>query len=146
MASFILLTLSLLSVSFWSLLRLQTRTLGLNEGQIQARFAARGGVEDAILELKNGATWGDTSEMSSQWTYEDGLTYYKSTESSIPLTHFDYPVTISVSVEGNPAIETMTVNSTATVLSKGTLFRSVLLARVVRTLTGEFHIVSMREN
>jgi hypothetical protein len=157
LASFVFLAITLLCVSYWQLIRVKTTMVFLKEKQFQAYLAARSGVEDAIFELRQGHTWDTGGGLSSQWTHLDGSTFYK-TSGLLPannLTHFDYPVTISVTVEGDPSVGTLNVVSESQVgLGRVGLekkdkleraYTSHLQADVIRSLRGEFFIVNMKE-
>ncbi len=145
LAVFVVLTLCLLSMSYWKLVEINTQMAGLKEGGMMAFFAARGGIEEAAYELKQGHVWGSDT-MSPQWRLESGNTYYKSTSSAVPLTHFSYPTTMSVTVVGDPETQTVNVTSVAQVSRRGQVFSRRLQAKLIKsTPEGSIHILEVQE-
>ena len=108
--------------------------------------------------LKEGHTWSASGGLSSQWTARDATTFHKQNAADISqgLTQFDYPVSISVTVVGDPDTTTVNITSEAEVFfvragvpekpdERARVYRAKLNADVVKSFTGEFHIVKMRD-
>ena len=147
LTSFLLLALTLLCVSYWKLIRAKTITIQLKDSRLKAYTAARAGIEDAINELQLGHSWQQGSlDLSPQWSHVTGNTFFKSTTHSTPLTHFAYPASFSVTVVGDPSSETVNITSVSSVdPHKGHFYKSQLKAEVVKSLSGDMHIISLKE-
>ncbi|MCP4050543.1 MAG: hypothetical protein GY730_07555 [bacterium] len=146
LASFIILLVSMLCVSYWILIRINTTMLILKEKNIQVYYAALGGIEDAISEIREGHPWGNYSQgFSQQWQHLSGNTYYKSSVyGSIPLSNFDYPVTISVTLDGDPMVSTVSIKSVSEINDNGKTYSKILEATVIRALSQEVHILNTK--
>ncbi len=146
MTVFMLMTLTLLAVSYWKMIEINTQNMELKEGELRAFMAARGGIEDAVYELGAFRAW-SASELSSQWQQSGVDTFYKSTTGATPLTHFDSPTTISVTVTGDPATDTVNITSVGQVRLFNRQFMKTFSAQVIRSSpNNEIHIVTIQEN
>lgn len=119
----------------------------MKKNTMRAYYAARGGIEDAILEIRDGHTWGDyDGGFSIQWQSLGGGTYYKtSTGIAHALSGFDYPVTISVTLTGDPDVSTVNIVSESEIVDNDIRFSKKLSAQIVKSITGEVHEVSVQE-
>lgn len=137
---FVMMTVAILSISFWEITRMTTRTFFLREKNIQAFYAARAGIEDAIYEIREGNDW-QIGQVSPQWEAFSGDTFMKSTSGSTPITHFSYPATIFVTVSGDPDVGTVNIVSTGEVTSpqeSTKIYRRTLSAQVIKSEQGVF--------
>jgi|GEM_PF-5511528 len=142
---YILLMITLLCAAYWQMLRFNTRMLEAKQGHLKAYYAARAGLADALSEIKQGHTWGSLN-MDPQWVFDTGTTFYKSTSATPPLTHFDSPTTLSVTVVGNPLIETINITSLAKVYSSQQEYITILKAQAIRSSPdNEIHILGVQE-
>ena len=87
---FVFLVVSLITLSLWKLIELRIK-LSLNQEQhLRAKFAARSGIEDAIMEIKAGHSWEENNDaLNSEWVYVSDDTFYKSNSNSNSLSFFD---------------------------------------------------------
>jgi len=121
------------------------KSLSVKVGGLQAYFAARGGIEDAISEIKENIVWG-SDDMDDQWNKINETTYYKSNRNvSTSLTHFDYPTRIEVSVIGDPNVETVNIVSKSEIHQGASLFLHSFEATVIKTLSGEVVVIDVKE-
>jgi hypothetical protein len=145
-ASFIFIALTLICFSYTKLIRYKTIMVISQERQVQAFFAARGGIEDALYELKEEHAWDTGGDLDGQWQHQSGGTFYKvsGTNPATQLTHFDYPVTISVTVDNSASDGEIDIVSRSEISVSGRRFASQLKAEVIRSLSGELHIRSIQ--
>lgn len=138
LTTFFLLTVALLIGSFWGALRINIRTAQVKENELRAHYAAKAGVADLIDELRSGHTWDTAGSLSPQWVNTGGSTFYKSHLAPTPLTTYDYPVTISVTLNGDPSVEKAEVISAAQITGDDlkTYSRTVRIF-IVKTLSGD---------
>ena len=145
------LILSLISLFYWQMLSMLAKQKTLKNDSVQAYFAARSGIEAALDEIKNGNAWTQNStQLSSQWHFVsvsgNATTFYKSTSGSNPLTHFSLPVTFSVTVSGDPSIETVNITSISQVGSNNiSPSTKTLSMKIIRSPSGEINIISTEE-
>lgn len=144
LTSFMLVILSLLMVSYWAMVKVKLKMAQAKQAQVRALYAARAGVADAIDELRSGHDWDELS-IDSQWVKVNATTFYKSTSAIEPLVGFDYPVTFSVTVKGDPATERISITSKAEVLYDSQEFEQQLDVVVVRSLANEITFISTTE-
>lgn len=143
-STFILLMVSVILISYWRLIQINSALLQNRESGMRAYYAARGGLEDAVSEIKPNGVWGDSESMDEQWVQtEEG--FYKSSSAQHPLIGFDYPVTISVSLVGDPLTETVNITSRADISIGQKRYQQTLLAEVIRSLSGEIFIKKIME-
>jgi hypothetical protein len=146
MTVFMVMALTLLSFSYWKMIEMSTQNIELKEGELKAMMAARGGIEDAAYELGAFHSW-TLAQVSSQWNQKTADTFYKSTVAPVPLTHFDSPTTISVTVTGDPSTGTINISSSAEVFAFNRTFLKTFSAQAIRSSpNNEIHIVAIREN
>jgi hypothetical protein len=145
-STFIVLIVSLICVSYWMLIRINTKMLVLKERNIQSYYAALGGIEDAISEIRNNQSWGSGDPFNARWKQVSGQTYYKSNSagSPAPLSNFDHPTTISVTVIGDPSIETLNITCKAEVGNEDLQYTKTLQAHVIKSLSNEVHIIDIQ--
>jgi hypothetical protein len=145
LATFIVLAISMICVSYWILIKVNTKMIFLKEKNLQTYYAALGGIEDAISEFRNGESWGVGVGFNSRWSHSSGSTYYKSNRpgSPAPLPHFSYPVTITVTVVGDPAIETLNITCQSEINTGNMEYKKTLSANVIRSLSNEVHVVNI---
>jgi hypothetical protein len=145
LASFIIATLSLLVISYWLLIRVNTKMLKTKENNMRCYYAAKGGIEDAIYEIRSNHTWGDTgSGFSPNWIHISGATYQK-TKTDTSLKNFDYPITINVTLSGNPDSSTINIISQSFIQDATQQFQKKLQSEAIKSLTGEVIILSTKE-
>ena len=144
-STFVLLMVSVILVSYWKLIQVNSQLMHSRESGLRGYYAARGGIEDAISEIKPSGVWGDEATMDEQWINVDGAQYYKSSNSDYPLIGFDYPVTISVVVVGDPLIETVNITSRADIAIGEKKYQQTLSAQVIRSISGEVFIMNTVE-
>ena len=141
-----LLTVSLLLGSFWGLLRYSIGTARIRENELRAYYAARGGVADVVDEIRQGHTWSPTGGLSPQWVHRGGSKFYKSSSAPTPLSAFDYPVTINVTLTGDPSIQKTKVVSSAEVLgSDNKTYSRTVTVTIIKTLSSDVAFVSGSE-
>jgi len=141
-----LLTVALLLGSFWGVLRINIRSAQIRENELRAYYAAQGGVSEVIDELRQGHHWNVTGGLGPQWVHASGATFYKSTIAPTPLTSYDYPVTISVTLAGDPDVEKTQVTSVGSI--KGTddqVYSRTVVVSIVKTLSGEVALITGSE-
>ncbi len=144
---FVVFTMSTFALGFWKLVLIQLDNLAHEKLRMKAEYAARGGIEDAIYELKRNEGW-TAGRLDPQW-HHDGAApasqFYKSTVAADnPLTHFDSPTTISVQVDGDLSVGTVNVSCTATVMSAtNTANFSIqrVTADVIAAVSGRMYVV-----
>lgn len=139
-----LVVLSLLMVSYWAMVKVKLKMAQAKQAEIRAMYAARAGVADAIDELRSGNDWDELS-IDPQWVKVDATTFYKSTIATIPLEGFDYPATFSVTVEGDPTTERVSITSKAEVLYDSREYEQQIDVTVVRSLANEITFISTTE-
>jgi hypothetical protein len=147
-SSFLILSVSIILVSYWKLVEYRVRMLDLKKNEIRATYAAKSGIEDAIEDLKQNHDWEQGNlALNSQWIFVEGNTFYKSTTSASPLTHFSYPVTFSVTVSGNPDEDMFTIDSKSTIFDEttGRTYTKTAFAKVIKTFNEHFEIIDMKE-
>ena len=148
LSSFLLLAITIITVSFWRLLEVRISIAGHHEQESRAYYAARAGIEDAIYEFVEGAEWAfDDPLLSQDWQYLDEDTFYKTNVGSDALSYFDYPVTFSVTVLGDINDENVTINSAAKVRKSegGQEYQKTLEASVVKSFDGDVFIMTLEE-
>ena len=143
--SFVFLVVSLLVVSYLRMVHYQTSSFSPQAGHLQAYEAAKAGVEDALYELKQGAAW-PTGAADVQWASVSGNTLQKSTNNpSHPLTHFDLPVTYSVTVAFESGTSGTINIISSSVVGSGTTFASQIAAKAIRTSGAKMYLLEMKE-
>ncbi|MBT5954297.1 hypothetical protein HOG98_06210 [bacterium] len=149
---FVLLSVSILCISYWKAIRIGTQSAYVKKKEVQAYFAARSGIEDAISELKQGFSWvSGNVNLSEQWVSSGSNTLYKSTIAPTPLTHFDYPCTYSVTIIGDPSTGTLNFTSIGYVgnpiTENSTLtFKKELQGQMILSVSNEIHVIELTEN
>jgi hypothetical protein len=149
---FVLLSVSILCISYWKAIRIGTQSAYVKKKEVQAYFTARSGLEDAISELKQGFAWvSGNVDLSDQWVASDSNTLYKSTVAPTPLTHFDYPCTYSVTIIGDPVTGTLNFTSIGYVGNPITennklTFKKVLQGKMILSVSSEIHVIELKEN
>ena len=146
LTTLLLLMVALLLGSYWGVMRVTIRLAEVRHNELRAYYAARGGLSDAMYEVRQGHTWSTSGGLSPQWVYVSGNKFYKSTVAPTPLAAYDYPVTISVTMSGNPDVEKTQLVSVGQI--KGTDNKSysrTLTVSIIRTLSGEVSQVSSLE-
>jgi Tfp pilus assembly protein PilX len=144
LTSFMLVVLSLLMVSYWAMVKVKLKMAKNKQAEIRALYAARSGVADAVDELRSGNDWSEGS-LDTQWVKVNETTFYKSSLAPTPLVGFDYPVTYSVTVEGNPETERVSITSKAEVLYDSQQYQQQVDVTVVRSLANEITFISTTE-
>ncbi len=148
LSAFLLLVVTLITVSYWKLLEMRILITGHKEQELRAYFAARAGIEDAIYELVQGYDWKfDEPGLSVEWQYLDQDTFYKTNVGNSMLDYFEYPVSFSVTVEGDIESGLVTINSLGQV-SKSLghqLYSKQLEAVVQKSFNGDIVITSIGE-
>ena len=146
---FVFLVASLITMSLWKLVTYRTKITLNHEQQLRAKLAAKSGIEDAILEIKQGHEWAENSdEISSEWIYVSDNTFYKSNSNPNSLVFFDYPVTFSVSIDESITDNTFTITSSASVKindNSDRLFLSSYQAKVLKSFSGELLVLELAE-
>lgn len=148
LTSLLLLCISLICISYWELIRYQTKMVKNRREEIKSFYAARAGAEDAIFEIKLGHDWSvDSFDLSSSWKHVSDHLFLKSTSipDSLAISDFGYPVTYSVSVVGDPDTETVNIVSTSEIYSGGKTYTKRLNVDIVRSVLGDIHVVSVKE-
>lgn len=149
MTTFLLLFIALILLGYLHIIRYKTKMVTLKQHRIRAYFAARAGLSDAVYELKQGHAWqASNPELSDQWHDGGGATLYKTSQQVPALTQFEYPVTVSVTLTGDPDIERVTLNSVSSVQfspQSSTRYHAHLELEMVRSLFGEINVMSMKE-
>ena len=75
--SFLLLVITLITVSYWKLIQLRLMILTNNEQETRAYYAARAGIETAIYEFNIDHNWTTESHNSyCNWRHDTANTYY----------------------------------------------------------------------
>lgn len=141
---FVMLTMALLLMSYWALLRFNVESLHARTHGLRAKYAARAGVNDAMAELKVGNQW-VIDDVSNQWQDASGGTFTKSTVAPVPLTGFDYPATFSVTVQGDPSVATVNIVSVSEVVGSGKVYSHEVEANVLRSISGEIFVVDIED-
>ena len=144
LTSFMLVVLSLLMVSYWAMVKVKLKIAQTKQAEIRALYAARAGIADAVDELRSGNSW-DEFSLDPQWVMIDAKTFYKSSLAPVPLSGFDYPVTFSVTVDGDPASERVSITSKAEVGYDSQQYEQQLDVTVVRSLANEITFISATE-
>ena len=102
-----------------------------------------------MYEIQQIHVWEEGSDdLSDQWHFLGDKTFYKSSVLEPVITQFSYPVTISVTVSGNPTQEQLTITSRAESgygIPEKT-YLTHLESEVVRSLFGTMHIIEVKEN
>jgi hypothetical protein len=145
--SFVMTAVAVLCVAYWNIIKFDSRIFFLKEKSIQAFFAARGGIDDAIYEIREGHAW-EINSVSDTWYFLEGKTFFKSTSQPNRLEHFDYPTSIFVTVDGDPGVGRVTITSKAQVATNsepGQKYEKTLEAIVVRSVSGEVFILEIQE-
>lgn len=144
---FVVFAMSTLALCFWKLMSIEIDNLANEKMRIKAEYAARGGIEDAIYELKKNQSW-NAATLDPQWHHETdapATQFYKSTVAAdSPLTHFDDPTTISVQVSGDLTVGTVNISCTASVrsLTDSTRFSiQRVTADVIGSVSGRMYVV-----
>ncbi|RAP37245.1 hypothetical protein DID80_04285 [Candidatus Marinamargulisbacteria bacterium SCGC AAA071-K20] len=149
MTMFLLLFLATILLGYWQVIRYKTKMTQLKQQSIRAQFAARAGLSDALYELKQLHTWdSNNDDLSDQWHFLGGDTFYKSSQIEPLIPQFSYPVTISVTVSGNPTQDTLSLTSRGD-SGYGTPEKSYsveLKSKVVRSLFGKMHTLEVEGN
>ena len=116
LTSFLVLVVTLISFTYWKVIELRLVMAKQKEQSIRAEYMARAGLEDAIYEFSLGNEWDfNSGDLSSEWSYDDNTTFYKTNVNSSALAFVEYPVTYSVQVIGNIDTQLVTVNVNASV-------------------------------
>ena len=120
------------------------------EQRVRAEYAARAGLEDTIYELFQGnkLVSSDTN-ISSDWQFGSSGLVYKTNNQTSALSFFEYPVTYSVTVEGDINVEVSTVNVLGEVSSYTNLhdiYRKSITALISKTFDGSVIIHSLIDN
>ena len=163
LAAFILLSFSILIISYLQLIQINSKVLYLKIKSHQAYYAARAGMEDAIYELNQGHVWDKTNlnslggDLDIEWQH-DGVssdtTLYKGNNVDIAeanrISHFDYPVTFSVTISYDDTPSTGTINITSTGfvgdnIHTAEVYERKILTKAVRTNNEEMYILEMKE-
>ena len=148
LSSFLLVVITLVTVSYWKLLQMRIQITDNKKQEMRAYFAARAGIEDSISEFVQGHTWAYTSgNLSPEWVYKNDTTFYKTNKLGSSLDYFNYPVTISVTVQGDINTETITVNSQAQISRAldQKVYQKNLQASLIKSLSGDIIIHSLSE-
>ena len=151
LTSFLLLIITLITISYWKLIQIRLMILTNNEQEIRAYYAAKSGIEDAIYEFKSGHSWSNDphSGLSNNWQFYSENTFYKTNiNNSSSLTHFNYPTTISVNVIENLEQKTRIITSTAVVkrnTNSQDVFKQSLQAVVIESFNGNQIIKSLKK-
>ncbi len=148
LSSFLILAVSIISLSYWKLIEVRVELAEQKKQAIRAKLAARAGLEDAIYELKQGNDWDlDGGGLSSEWKRESGNTFYKSTESAESLSFVSYPMAYYVNVEGNINEETVTINAAGGVSVSGEslAYSQEIQARISQSFNGNIMVHSIKE-
>lgn len=145
---FVVLTLSLLCISYWKLIELYARSVYLKEKGLQTYQIAKSGIEDSLYEIKIGTPW-DVDHLAGHGWTASGNQFIKSTvlKSLNPLL-FDYPATFSVTVSGNIADSTVNITSIAevgSVTANEKVFKRTITSDIIKTVAGEIYIIKMQE-
>ena len=146
---FVFLVVSLITLSLWKLIELRIK-LSLNQEQyLRAKFAARSGIEDAIMEIKAENDWAeDNDALHSEWVFVADDTFYKSNSATDSLTFFDYPVTFSVTVTDGDEDYTYDIISNASVKyneESDKIYYSTYQATVLKSFNGEIMVLDLIE-
>ena len=116
LTSFLVLVVTLISFTYWKVIELRLVMAKQKEQSIRAEYMARAGLEDAIYELSLGNEWDfNEGEISSEWSFEDDTTFYKTNVNSTALAFIEYPVTYSVQILGDIDTQLVTVNVNSSV-------------------------------
>jgi hypothetical protein len=146
---FILLFLATILLGYWQVIRYKTKMTLLKQQNIRAHFAAKAGISDALYEIKQLHSWDlDSGDLSEQWHFETGSTFFKSSVVEPVISQFSYPVTISVTVSGNPTQDQLSITSRAESghgIPEKT-YSTQLQSEVVRSLFGKMHMIEVKEN
>lgn len=145
---FVILTLSLLCISYWKLIEIQTENVYLKEKKLQAYQLAKAGIEDALYEVREGNSWEEGVLASNGWTKATANTFLKSSIlNSLDPNLFNYPATFTVTVTGDASIGTINIMSTgeATPTESEKSITTTLQAYAVKTYAGEIYILKLEE-
>lgn len=149
---FILTTVSLLVLGYVQLFTQAVTISQAHQTRIRAIAAARGGLADAAYEIKRLSGWPSGpsgGSLDPQWQSGGASTLYKSTQDPThPLTEFDYPATISVSLLFGPDGYDGDIQATsrATILTNGQAAASTYTATFVRSLTGQVIVTQLEHD
>tara|TARA_E500000178_G_C16981649_1_gene736090 strand:+ start:807 stop:1346 length:540 start_codon:yes stop_codon:yes gene_type:complete len=146
---FVFLVVSLITISLWKLIEFRIK-LSLNqEHHLRAKYAARSGIEDAIIEIKAGNSWVEGStDISSEWTFLSDNTFYKTNSNDDSLTFFDYPVTFSVTLNDGNEDNMYSITSTGAIRrndASSSIFYSTYQATILQSFNGEILVLDLKE-
>ncbi len=147
---FVVLVVSTLCLSYFKIIELETIMQVERQKFIQATTMARSGIEDALSEIGQGHAW-QLGQMSSQWQHATGSpdnTFYKSTDSPVPLTQFTYQASFTVTVSGDATVDTVNIESIGLVENPNKPIQpyvKMITANAVRSLSGDIYLVNISE-
>jgi hypothetical protein len=147
LTSFLVLVVTLISFTYWKVIELRLIMAKQREQSIRAEYIARAGLEDAIYEFSLGNDWDfNSGNLSSEWSFEDDVTFYKTNLNSSSLGFIDYPVTYSVQVVGNIDTQLVTVNVNSSVSESldSLVFKKTLQAFLSKSFDNEIIVHSVK--
>jgi hypothetical protein len=146
-SAFVLLFLTILTSSYWVVIRINLNMLELKGKKLKAYYLARSGFEEVAEELKKQIEWGDYNNgFNTQWQQISGDTFYKaSTESLNPLTHFEEAVTVSVKLVNEAKEGHFMAQCNAEVNIKEGSATKKFEGEVVRSKFNEIFILEIKE-
>lgn len=145
---FVLLTLSVLCISYWKLIEVYARSIYVKEQQLKAEQVAKSGIEDMLYEIREGVSLNVDSLAGHGWKWVTGNTYLKSTKlGTLNLALFGISSTFSVTVSGNPLESTVNIISIGEVSSTQNTksFSRRLSTDIIKTSSNEIYIMNMQE-